>query len=188
MNHWRKKSDNYRKPIELTLLYYIIVGKRERTSTRKSWDEQAMLSAINAVKGGQMRWLKASKLFSNCNRNVSQATLRRRANDTNKRAKGCQKVLGRFPTTFNEDEERGLVEYTLLLQSRLFGITTTDIKKLAYEFPTKNGIPNRFTDRSAGREWLRGFRMRHPEISLRLPEAVSAARAMAFNRPQVQIF
>lgn len=160
-----------------------MVGKRERTSTRQSWDEGAMRNAIEAVKGGQMGWLKAAKLF-----NVPQATLRRRANDVNKRAKGSAKVLGRFSTTFSEDEEKDFVEHILLLESRLFGITTTDIKKLAYEFATRNSIPNRFKDRSAGREWLRGFRMRHPEISLRQPEAVSAARAMAFNRPQIQKF
>lgn len=160
-----------------------MVGKRQRTSTRQSWNEGAMLNAIDAVKSGRMGWLKAAKLF-----NVPQATLRRRANDVNKRAKGCAKVLGRFSTTFNEAEEKEFVEHILLLESRLFGITTNEIKQLAFEFATKNGIPNRFKDRSAGREWLRGFRMRHPEISLRQPEAVSAARAMAFNRPQIQTF
>lgn len=160
-----------------------MVGKRQRTTTRQSWNEQAMQNAIDAVKNNEMGWLKAATLF-----NVPQATLRRRANDINKRAKGCVKVLGRFSTTFSEDEEREFVEHILLLESRLFGITTKEIKELAFEYATKNGIPNRFKDRSAGREWLRGFRMRHPEISLRQPEAVSAARAMAFNRTQIQKF
>lgn len=174
---------NFKMIVFLYFFSYTMVGKRERTSTRQSWDEEAMRNAIDAVKGGQMGWLKAAKLF-----NVPQATLRRRANDINKRAKGCAKILGRFSTTFSEDEERDFVEHILLLESRLFGITTTEIKKLAFEFATKNGIPNRFKARIAGREWLRGFRMRHPEISLRQPETVSAARAMAFNRPQVQKF
>lgn len=116
-----------------------MVGKRERTSSRQSWDEKSMRNAIDAVKSGQMGWLRAAKLF-----NVPQATLRRRANDVNKRAKVCVKVLGRFSTTFSEGEERDFVEHILLLESRLFGITTTDIKKLAFEFATKNHIPNRF--------------------------------------------
>lgn len=38
----------------------------------------------------------------------------------------------------------------------------------------------------AGVDWLRGFRKRNPSISLRIPEATSAARASAFNKPQVQ--
>ncbi|KAI4457874.1 hypothetical protein MML48_7g00004897 [Holotrichia oblita] len=157
-----------------------MVGNRQRTSTRQTWNEGAMLNAIDAVKNGQMGWLKAAKLF-----NVPQATLRRRANDVNKKTKGCAKVLGRFSSTFNEAEEKKLVGHILLLESRLFVLTTKE-KQLAFEFATRNGIPNRFKDGSAGREWLRGFRMRHPAISLRQPEAVSAARAAAFNRPQIQ--
>lgn len=136
-----------------------MVGKHQRTSTRRSWNEETMLNTIDAVESGRMGWMKAAKLF-----NVPQAPLRRKANDVNKRAKGCAKVLGQFSTTFSEDDERALVEHTsiLLLESRLFGITTKEIKQLAFQVVTKNGIPNRFRDRSAGREWLRGFRMRRP--------------------------
>ncbi|KAI4469575.1 helix-turn-helix psq domain [Holotrichia oblita] len=118
-----------------------MVGNRQRTSTRQTWNEGAMLNAIDAVKNGEMGWLKASKLF-----NVPQATLRRSANDVNKKAKGCAKVLGRFSSTFNEAEEKELVGHILLLESRLFGLTTKDIEQLAFEFATRNGIPNRKDD------------------------------------------
>ncbi|KAI4463931.1 homeobox-like domain superfamily [Holotrichia oblita] len=90
----------------------------QRTSTRQTWNEGAMLNAIDAVKNGEMGWLKAAKPF-----NVPQATLRRRANDVNKKAIGCAKVLGRFSSTFNEAEEKELVGHILLLKYRLFGLT-----------------------------------------------------------------
>ena len=40
----------------------------------------------------------------------------------------------------------------------------------------------------AGKDWLYGFRKRHPEISLRIPEATSAARARAFKKQNVDNF
>lgn len=54
-----------------------------------------------------------------------------------------------------------------------------------------NGIsmPKTWTEnRLAGIDWLRGFRQRHPDMTLRKPEACSLARASAFNRETVHHF
>lgn len=160
-----------------------MASKYVRKSTRQSWDEAAMQEAINAVKAGRMGWLKASKLY-----NVPQATLRRRANDKNKRARGVQKTLGRFATTLDKTTEQDLVAHITLMESRLFGLTPLDVRKLAFSFAEKNNIEHRFNNGIAGKEWLRGFRKRNPNISLRQPEPTSAARARAFNKPQVLKF
>ncbi|CAH2100083.1 unnamed protein product [Euphydryas editha] len=71
-----------------------------------------------------------------------------------------------------------------------FGFNTTDVRKLAYEFAKKAGLSNRFDEDTqiAGWDWLKGFRVCNPSISLRAPEATSAARARAFNKPQVMKF
>ena len=40
----------------------------------------------------------------------------------------------------------------------------------------------------AGPDWLQGFLKRHPELSIRLPQATSMGRAVGFNKPQVSKF
>lgn len=162
-----------------------MVGKYQRKSTRQNWDEGSMRRAINAVHNGEMGWLRAAKLFG-----VPQATLRRRARNSNKFIRGVSKGLGRFRPTFEAVVERELVEHLKLLESRLFGMTVTDVRKLAYELAERSQLEHRFSHdtKMAGWDWLAGFRSRNPDIALRKPEATSAARAMAFNRTQVAKF
>lgn len=153
-------------------------GNYKRTSTRKSWSQEDMAMAIEAVKENRMGWLLASKHF-----NVPQATLRRH----------FYKVpvnLGRFKPTFNVDMEKALVDHIDEFESRLFGFNTTEIRKLAFEFAERLELDHRFdkTKKIAGWDWLKGFRQRNPHISLRAPEPTSAARAKAFNKPQIMKF
>ncbi|KAH9643830.1 hypothetical protein HF086_016730, partial [Spodoptera exigua] len=64
------------------------------------------------------------------------------------------------------------------------------LRSAAYEYAEKHNIPHRFNKETkvAGKEWLRGFLQRHPDISLRQPTSTSIARAIGFNRPQVERF
>lgn len=153
-------------------------GNYKRTSTRKSWSHEDMELAIKAVRENRMGWLLASKRF-----NVPQATLRRHFYSV-------PVNLGRFKPTFNADMEKALVEHILEFESRLFGFNTTEIRKLAFDFAEKLGLDHRFDKnaKTAGWDWLKGFRDRNPNITLRAPEPTSAARAKAFNKPQVMKF
>ena len=45
-----------------------------------------------------------------------------------------------------------------------------------------------FNQRMAGQDWFEGFMSRHPEISIRSPEGMSANRARAFNRMAIGLF
>lgn len=166
-----------------------MVGKYQRTSNRLSWREEDMKSAIKAVETNQMGWLKASKTF-----NVPFGTLRRRANnrDTgrhcNKIATGFKKgYMGGNRATFSAQQEYELVEHLKNMETRFFGITTIELRKLAFQWAQKNNIPNNFNKEKeeAGWDWLRGFLNRNSTLSLRTPESTSAARARAFNKPQI---
>ena len=144
-----------------------------------------MRQAIEAVQRNEMGWQRAAKQF-----NVPQSTLRRRARNKNKCLNGVEKGLGNFRTGLDDSMETDLVQHALSLESRLFGLTKIELRRLAYEIAEANGRPHMFNrDKEiAGRSWFESFRKRHPEISVRTPEPTSMARAQSFNRPQVSNF
>lgn len=144
-----------------------------------------MERALQAVQNGEMGWLKASKSF-----NVPTSTLRRRALGKNKYAVNSEKRFGSYQSILDKDLEAAIVDHLLNLESRFFGLTTTDVRQLAYEVAEKMKIKHPFNKKTkmAGKGWLNGFRQRNSQLSLRLPEATSLARAEAFNKPQVNKF
>lgn len=162
-----------------------MVGNYVRRSDRQKWGERDMELAIKAVSEGKMGWLAASKRFQ-----VPQATLRRRAGNKNKRIRGSEKGLGRYHSTFTSEQEQEIVSYCLTLETQMFGLNTSELRSIVYQFAEANGIQHRFNRKTekAGWDWLKGFRKRHPNISLRVPEPTSAARAQAFNKPQIEKF
>ena len=84
-----------------------------------------MLGAINAVLSGTMGYLKASKSY-----NVPQSTLEDRVKKARQEAsleEASKKGMGRYKTVFSDEQENELVEYILLLESRLFGLTFKEL-------------------------------------------------------------
>lgn len=157
----------------------------KRKSNRGNWNEADMQRALEATRNHEMGWLKASKTF-----NVPTATLRRRGLNKNKIAKEVNKYLGSIKSTLSMEVEQAIVNHILDLESRFFGLSTIDVRKLAFEIAEKMKIKHTFNKnlKMAGKGWLNGFRKRNPQLSLRLPEATSLARAEAFNKPQVSKF
>lgn len=161
-----------------------MVGKYKRKGNRLQWEEENMQAAIEAIQSKKMGWYLASKTFS-----VPFGTLRRRCLGLNKISKGSTKsYMGGKRTTFEPELERDLVDHIKNMETRLYGLTTKDVRKLAYDLAVQNNLKHNFNDEKgmAGWDWLKGFTKRNPDISLRIPESTSAARARAFNRPQIQ--
>lgn len=152
-----------------------------KKSTRQSWDEKNMKDAISAVRSKRMGWQMAAKAYQ-----VPATTLRRRA-EKGHTSKG---YLGGHITTFSRELEKQITEHLQELEVRFFEMTTTDLRELAYQIAVAKKLPHRFSseNKMAGLDWLRGFRKRNPTISLRVPEATSAARARGFNKVQVETF
>ncbi|KAG8260769.1 hypothetical protein J6590_089402 [Homalodisca vitripennis] len=74
--------------------------------------------------------------------------------------------------------EKALLEHILLLESLMFGLTITDVRKLAFQIAEQNHIPHNFNKQTqlAGKKWYYGFKTRHSELSLREPTATSLAQ------------
>lgn len=98
--------------------------------------------------------------------------------------------MGHFKCVFTKEQEDELVAYVKDMELRLFGLTTTDLRRLAYQLAIRNKLQHNFNTEKqlAGLDWLKGFFSRHTDLSLRKPEATSAARAMGFNEVSVGKF
>jgi hypothetical protein len=86
--------------------------------------------------------------------------------------------------------EKELADHVLLLAKIFFGMTQTELRRLAFEIAERSGIQNNFNknERLAGVDWLNGFLKRNPGISLRKPETTGMNRITAFNKEEVYIF
>ncbi|CAH2085284.1 unnamed protein product [Euphydryas editha] len=159
-----------------------------RKTDRGEWSEEQMKLAIQEVLDGKKGYKSASKAY-----NVPQTTLERKVNQARKRENSVMNVkvpLGPITTVFSKEEEQILVTYLKEMEGRLFGLSTTEFQKLAYELAVRNNKQHKFNNlkEKAGKDWLRGFLKRHPDLSLRKPENTSAARAAEFNRVSVRKF
>lgn len=147
-----------------------------------------MLLAINAVMEGRMGYLLSSHTY-----NVPKSSLEDRVKKI-KGGKSKDEVFRKCPATekcvFTDELEGMLVEHVKTMESRLFGLTKTDLRRLAFQLAERNNLNHPFNKETglAGLDWVSGFFKRHPELSLRSPEPTSAARAMGFNRAVVSSF
>lgn len=158
-----------------------MVSKYRRYSSHSSYGPDVLQKALDAVREGMSK-NKASKEFG-----VPRRTLARHLSGQVLKPL-CK--LGRFLPALGDDFEAALEEHVLEMQKMMFGLTCTDLRKLAFQIAVKKGLKHPFNEgkQQAGKAWLQGFLRRHPTISLRNPEATSLSRAVAFNKPSVMKF
>lgn len=154
-----------------------MVSNYKRKTSRGEWSIAALEEAKAAVKRGTSLRTAARQY------GVPYPTLYRHMKKTT-----SNKYLGRYRPVFTNEQEALLAEHLLKMDRIFFGLTTESLQKLAYDFAEMNSISHSFVNGRAGRGWIEGFMRRHPELTLRTPEPTSVARAVGFNRPQVERF
>ena len=150
---------------------------------RDQWDEMTMKRAVNAVIVNKQFIKAAARQYG-----VPLETLRRKV-IVARQGGGVLKKLGR-PTILPEEAEAELSRILRDMESRLYGLTPTDVRRVVYKYVDKNGMAHNFNKdtQMAGRYWLEGFLARHGELSVRQAESVSIQCAIGFNKPKVDNF
>ncbi|KAK2180315.1 hypothetical protein NP493_450g01010 [Ridgeia piscesae] len=106
--------------------------------------------------------------------NVPWSTLRDRLKNNNNIITGAKKgFAGGFRKVFTDEQEQKLCTYILRTEDVLLGLSRGDVRHVAYQMAVRNNLPHNFNNNTemAGDDWLMSFRHRHPELSLRTPEA-----------------
>ena len=85
---------------------------------------------------------------------------------------------------FSEELERQLVDRIKVMERSMHGLTTLDVRRIAYELAVKLNVKHGFNPETkmAGKEWLRSFMKRNEDLSISSPEATNISRAVGFNR------
>ena len=94
--------------------------------------------------------------------------------------------LGR-KTVLSSELENKLVQYCIIMDQSYYGLRRQDIQRMALQLPIRNGLKHLFNQENseAGKKWLRSFLQRHPIISVKTPEGISAARVKGFTSENV---
>ncbi|XP_045462177.1 uncharacterized protein LOC123672207 [Harmonia axyridis] len=148
------------------------------------WNEEDMERALASYRNGDMGLNQCCRQYG-----IPKPTLKRHLDSKNIKANEGTKLMGRHPT-LPPDVEQQLVDHLKKLEACFFGLTITDVRRLAFQIAVRNGIPHVFNEEKqiAGKKWYYSFMNRHKDISLREPQATSLARAQGFSRENVKEF
>lgn len=92
---------------------------------------------------------------------------------------------------FTREQECALAKYSVRCQDHYYGLSTSELKRLAFQFAVRIEIeyPEAWnTNEMAGWKWYYNFMSRHPEFVLRTPEQTSLNRVRAFCKVNVDAF
>jgi len=113
---------------------------------RKKWDPERMEAAIEAITNKEMGSYEASGFF-----NVPQTTLERYVKDWKKSSSETVKTKLSRKQVLPCEAESDLTEHCVLMERKFFGLTVSDVMRLAYQLALRNGIKNQFCKRNKKR-------------------------------------
>lgn len=159
---------------------------KRRTSERGKWDENKMKEAVKCVMEGKLSVRQAADRYD-----VPRSSL----HDRMKALKSgtdiaFQPKLGRVESIFSENLSLKVYEHVKELDNRLMPLTRNEFLKLAFDLAEILKLSHRFNKEKgmAGKDFFYSFNKKYPDIVLITPESTSIARAVWFNKAQVNRF
>ncbi|KAJ8728916.1 hypothetical protein PYW07_006612 [Mythimna separata] len=179
-------SVNYRQTSPDALVPIKMPRKRTRTTTKAFWTVDLLENAVSVLKRGGISVYKVSQQTG-----IPYSTLKKRYNlakADDSSYKNSPK-LGRH-TVFNVAQEEILANHLRTVSNKVYGLTREQFRKVCYSVAKQLGIEKRFNqvNQTAGKDWLAGFLQRHPDLSIRKPEAISTNRILGFNKTDITLF
>ena len=152
-----------------------MVCKYTRKVDSGAYREAALGAALVAIQQGPPVKTVARQY------NIPPKTLRWHR-DGHVRAPGAVHVGRNVPVLPHQFEEQ-LVRYIQIMESQMYALMTTDVRRLAYILAERQNLQHPF-DRNtqmAWKDWLRSFMARHPTLSIRVLIGTSLAYINGFN-------
>ena len=177
---------NYAVDCMFTGFIYIYIMEQTLKKKHTKFSEDDMREAVELVNSG-LSIREAAKRKKLSNETLGRYVRKQRLTETALQLK----TTYNYKPVFTPEEEEELVSYIINCSKRFYGLPLVDVRKLALEMATINQIKvpaNWEENKMAGKGWLRNFRSRHKQLSLRTPEGCSLARATSFNSANVKTF
>ncbi|XP_072401077.1 uncharacterized protein [Diabrotica undecimpunctata] len=153
--------------------------KRKSTVERGKWSEEALQTAVAAIRENRMGLNRAALAYG-----IPRSSIQRRMknNDLKKHNRlGPSSTLG-------DEIEMKLVLHIKKLQKYGFSPTRDHVRTVAFELAEKFNVSHKFNrnNNKAGFDWLQSFLRRHPDISVRKGQGVSLDRTKGLNHEVVK--
>ena len=146
--------------------------RQNRERKNGNWTDEQLRRAMAAVDNG-----KSMKKAAEEN-NIPYSSFRDHCyGKTRSRRRGVSGVL-------TPEEEKELVDYLVKMCDMGFGLSPSALKMKVYEITKSRWTP--FRDGIPGGGWMRWFRHRHPELTVRVAQGLESARARALCPENVQ--
>ncbi|KAI4455576.1 helix-turn-helix psq domain [Holotrichia oblita] len=137
---------------------------------KKRYTEEALQSAVTDIKNGMPKKQAARKY------GIPRQTLQHRLSDKFKK-------IGHGPSTYlTRHEEAVLEEWIIYSYRKGFPRRRDDIQSSLKTFLDANPRKTPFKENQPGRHWYEAFFKRHPNLTLRTPEAVTKASSCVSER------
>ncbi|KAJ4438714.1 hypothetical protein ANN_14661 [Periplaneta americana] len=177
---WLEHFQKHCSPVKCLL---ILAGIMSRTHIAPK-TKAVLKKWVTSVREKKMGLRKAVKLY-----NVPQTTLQRFVNN-NMSPEECVKLKIGRKTVLLAELEKQLMEFLVEMDNRFYGLTRTDVKRMAYQLAQQNNILYPFgSNVTAGRAWFDLFIRRHKNtLTIHKPIGTSFSRANGFNREAINKF